>query len=177
MRKLLFLSLLLGSHAANAQTSPPITVRATAVRDTLFQQAAAVRNDVAVRLARFSTSSLSLTGLRTKTRGYASRTDGRPYRVKRHVIKRKRTTWLVEKISYYNSKGNLLLREKYQNGQLTTLRLRTYYTPLSSSPGRVFTFTQGDYLRRSTYPSRVNITARGPATHEYFYVPAAPVAR
>ena len=173
----LVLSLLAAHHAAFAQTAPPITARAAAVRDTLFQQAAAVREDIAVRLAQFSTSSMSLQGLRTKTKGFASRTDGRPYLVKKHIIKRKTTTWLVEKISYYNSNGDLLLREKHQNGQLTTLRLYTYYTPSSSRPGRVFTFAQGDYLRRSTYPSRINATDRRRTTHEYFHVPAPRVTQ
>lgn len=179
IQRLLLAGLLLAAiHPASAQTVSPITTKAIAARDTLFQQAAAVRSNMAVRLAQFTTNSLGLLGLRTKIRSYAANTNGRPYLIKRHIIKRKKTTWLVEKASYYNSEGQLLLREKYQNGQLATLRLRTYYPGSPSSyPGQVFTFTQGDYLRRSTYPSKINITDRRPTRHEFFYVPVAPVAR
>lgn len=177
IHKLLTAGLLLAAHVAMAQTAPVIPVasdRAIALRDTLFKQARAIQADAAAKLAQFNTITAAVGGLRTITTAHAAGADGRPYRLKRHVVKRKTSGWLREIISYYDSRGRLL-REEYQNGQLATLHLNTYSGAFYSDPYQVFTFTQGDYLRRSIYPAKRNVTNRSPSTHEYLYFPAPKV--
>lgn len=154
----------------------------TAARDSVLAKAAAYRSENDAQLSSFKTSFKGLFGVRRKIKSFGKLAH-LPVRTlrKKHVVKHKTTGAKVEKVDYYSFDGDLILSERYVQGQLVRLDLFEFSPLIPGAKEKAterlqyisgtWLLVPGDYLRRSTHGYRGD-----KSRPKKYYFQTAPVA-
>ena len=130
--------------AVAAELPPPFPDYAVA-HDSLMRKVAAVRTRSDARQMRFIATQGTFGGLHRRIRSYG----GLNMVLKKHTVKY-RFGIALERVTYRDLLGRLLLSERYEGQQLTRLELSEYPERFKNPANAKWLLVRGDYLSYST---------------------------
>ena len=173
----LVLSLYLSAQTClvgNAQTSPapqptaatvaelPLFPSYAVAHDSLMRKAAAIRAEAAARQMHFRAKQGSFGGLHRRIKSYGLIVSS----LKKHTVKY-RYGIMLERVTYRDLLGRVLLSERYEGQQLTWLELSEYPNKFNTPASAKWLFVHGDYLKYT--PLLTSPIGRVAQKTQYFY--------
>ncbi|OUJ76266.1 hypothetical protein [Hymenobacter crusticola] len=135
----------------SAQTVTDPT-RATAARDSLFNQATQVRQQVEQKSTQPPTKAPRNGAYRIIVKGYyvpSAGTKGSSTLAWKHTIIYRYGGTRLELYTAYSDKGKVLLQERRNNGELTWLKVQNYQTPALTSVSFPTWRSSGSYAAKN----------------------------